>query len=82
MNRSCFTIAAIAAAVSIPLYSSAQKSSTGSPDTAVSVAFGAFVDGYYAYDFGRPRVIDRPFTTQAVRHNEFNVNLAYVEAKL
>ena len=50
------------------------------PDTAVTVAFGGFVDSYYAYDFGRPVNFDRPFTTQAVRHNEFNVNLAYVEA--
>ena len=53
-----------------------------SPDTAVTVAFGGFVDSYYAYDFGRPVNFDRPFTTQAVRHNEFNVNLAYVEAKV
>jgi hypothetical protein len=53
-----------------------------SPDTAVTVSFGGFVDTYYAYDFGRPGNFDRPFTTQAVRHNEFNVNLAYVEAKV
>jgi len=53
-----------------------------SPDTAVTLSFGGFVDGYYAYDFGRPANFDRPFTTQAARHNEFNVNLAYVEVKL
>jgi hypothetical protein len=53
----------------------------GSPDTAVTVSFGGFVDSYYAYDFGRPANFDRPFTTQAARHNEFNVNLAYFEAK-
>ena len=53
-----------------------------SPDTTVTVSFGGFVDSYYAYDFGRPLNFDRPFTTQAVRHNEFNVNLAYVEAKV
>jgi hypothetical protein len=53
-----------------------------SPDTAVTVAFGGFVDSYYAYDFGRPVNFDRPFTTQAERHDEFNVNLAYVEAKV
>jgi hypothetical protein len=41
-----------------------------SPDTAVTVSFGGFVDNYYAYDFGRPVNFDRPFTTQAVRHNE------------
>jgi hypothetical protein len=52
------------------------------PDTAVTVSFGGFVDSYYAYDTGRPKNFDRPFTTQAVRHNEFNINLAYVEAKV
>lgn len=63
------------------------STSTGSDsasraDTAVTVSFGAFVDSYYAYDFGRPKNFDRLFTTQAARHNEFNVNLGYVEAKL
>jgi len=52
-----------------------------SPDTAVTISFGGFVDNYYAYDFGRPVNFDRPFTTQAARHNEFNVNLAWVEVK-
>ncbi|HKR10346.1 MAG TPA: outer membrane beta-barrel protein [Gemmatimonadaceae bacterium] len=56
--------------------------SASAPDTSVKVSFGGFVDGYYAYDFGRPRDIDRPFTTQAVRHNEFNVNLAFFEARV
>jgi hypothetical protein len=61
---------------------SVAASATSSPDTTVTVSFGGFVDSYYAYDFGRPVNFDRPFTTQAVRHNEFNVNLAYVEAKV
>ena len=58
------------------------------PDTSVKVTFGGFVDGYYAWDFGRPPSFDRSFaggtifTTQPARHNEFNVNLAFVEAKL
>src|ERR1700674_414267 len=52
------------------------------PDTAVTVSFGGFVDSYYAYDFGRPVNFDRPFTTQAVRHNEFNANLVWLEAKV
>jgi len=51
-------------------------------DTAVKITFGGFVDGYYAYDVGRPINIDRAFTTQAARANEFNVNLAFVDATL
>ena len=58
------------------------------PDTTIKLSFGGFVDGYYAWDFGRPPTFDRsfaggaPFTTQPTRHNEFNINLAFIEAKL
>ena len=51
-------------------------------DSSVKVTFNAFIDGYYAYDFNRPPSIDRAYTTQPSRHNEFNINLAHVEAKL
>ncbi len=60
----------------------AGTSSTAAPDTAIKVTFGGFVDGYYAYDFNRPPSIDRSYTTQPARHNEFNINLAFVEAKV
>lgn len=53
------------------------------PDSATSptrVAVGAFIDGYFAWDSGRPRSLDRRWTTQPARHNEFNVNLAHIEA--
>jgi hypothetical protein len=51
-------------------------------DTVTRVTVGAFVDAYYAWDAGRPRALDRAWTTQPARHNEFNVNLAFVEAVL
>lgn len=50
------------------------------PDSTVRVRFGAFVDLYYAWDGSRPAGLDRPYTTQPARHNEFNVNLAHIEA--
>lgn len=52
------------------------------PDTAGKVNFGGYVDTYYAFDFNRPTAHDRAFTTQAARHNEFNINLAFLEATL
>ena len=58
------------------------------PDTSIKVSFGGFVDAYYAWDSSEPPTFDRSFaggtlfTTQPARHNEFNVNLAFVEAKL
>lgn len=47
------------------------------------VTFGAFVDTYYMYDFNSPggNSKSHPFT-QPSRHNEFNVNIALIEAKL
>lgn len=52
----------------------------GVPDSVPrpAVAVSGFVDFYYAFDFGRPATRDRAFTTQAVRHNEANVNLAAI----
>jgi hypothetical protein len=65
----------------------AGQDSTATPAAADSahgptVQFGGFVDAYYAWDAGRPDTFDRPYTTQPARHNEFNVNLAFLEARL
>jgi hypothetical protein len=51
-------------------------------DSGPKVTLGGFVDTYYAWDFDRPNDFQRAYTTQPVRHAEFNVNLAYLEAKL
>jgi hypothetical protein len=51
-------------------------------DTSLSLSVGGFLDTYVAYDMGRPRALDRAYTTQPARHNEFNVNLAFVELGL
>lgn len=51
---------------------------TAQDTTRPVVAWSGFVDSYYAWDGGRPATFDRVFTTQAVRHNEFNINLAHV----
>ncbi|HXB23157.1 MAG TPA: outer membrane beta-barrel protein [Gemmatimonadaceae bacterium] len=58
------------------------QASTPAADTTPKITFGAFIDGYYAWDFDRPYNFDRAYTTQPARHAEFNINLAYVEAKL
>ena len=53
-----------------------------SKDSSRSIVIGAFVDAAYAFDVNRPATRDRAFTTQPARHNEFNVNLAFVEATI
>jgi hypothetical protein len=47
-----------------------------------TVRIAAFADAYYGWDVGRPALRDRAYTTQAVRHDEFNINLAHLEATL
>ena len=46
------------------------------------VKLGGFLDTYYAFDPNRPKSHEREFTTQPVRDNEFNINLAYIDAVL
>ncbi|HEY0779406.1 MAG TPA: outer membrane beta-barrel protein [Gemmatirosa sp.] len=76
------------APTSPPVATDTSARTPAAPDTTPKVTFGGFFDGYYAYDFDRPPSRDRSFaggglfTTQPARSNEFNVNLAYVEAKL
>ncbi len=76
---------AVIAALVAPAALVSQVPDTSKPlaaDTSIHVALGGYVDGYFAYDFGKPRNIDRALTTQAVRHDEFNINLAYIDATL
>ena len=79
-------LAALSLAAGVPVQ---RATSQGTPtDSTPKVTFGAFVDGYFAWDAGRPPSLDRSFaggalfTTQPARHNEFNINLAFVEVKL
>lgn len=64
-------------------------------ETKPLVTFGGYIDTYYLYDFNQPvpneRIIGTPnnvpgsiaqVASTANRHNEFNINLAYLDAKL
>lgn len=53
-----------------------------SPDSTPKLSVGGFVDAYYAWDVRQPYNFDRTYTTQPARHDEFNINLAFVEAKV
>jgi hypothetical protein len=48
---------------------------------AGKTTFGGFVDMYYAYSFQGNPTRTRAFTTQPLRHNEFNLNLGIVDVK-
>jgi hypothetical protein len=83
--RTAWLIAAVLVGSTSTGAGQAGDTTAGKPavaDTAPTIRFGAYVDGYYAWDFNRPATFDRAYTTQPARHAEFNVNLAFVEAKL
>lgn len=48
--------------------------------TSVTFKTEGFLDTFYAYDSNRPHGNKRAFTTQAARHNQPTVNLAYLGA--
>lgn len=50
-------------------------------DSSHQVTFSGFIDAYYAYDFNNPANHERPnFLYNHKRHNEFNINLAFLKA--
>jgi hypothetical protein len=54
------------------------QDSTKSQDSPIS--FTGFAEAYYSYDFNKPANNNRPFFLYSHnRHNEFNINLAYVK---
>lgn len=45
------------------------------------VTVGGYIDTYYSYDFNQPVDGNRPYFVSMGRHNEVNINLAYVDIK-
>lgn len=45
------------------------------------IVIGGYVDTYYGFDFSQPKGGERPYAVSSSRHNEVNINLAYVEVK-
>lgn len=50
-------------------------------DSSGKFSLGAFIDTYYSCDFNNPFDMNRVYTTQPLRHNEFNINLATIDLK-
>ncbi|MEX1189396.1 MAG: outer membrane beta-barrel protein [Bacteroidia bacterium] len=66
-----------------PQRSIAQIANTGMVEQMDSsalgkITFSGMVDVYYGYDFNEPKGSDRPYFVSSARHNEVNVNLAYL----
>jgi Putative beta-barrel porin-2, OmpL-like. bbp2 len=50
-------------------------------DSSANLSFSGYAEAYYTYDFNKPSDHNRPaFIYNHNRHNEFNLNLAFVKA--
>lgn len=58
------------------------KDFSAEPILPKSLKLGAFVDAYYLNNNNLPKSTERKFTTQGVRNNEFNINLAHIDVKV
>lgn len=45
------------------------------------ISVEGYIDSYYAYDFNQPADGNRSYFVSMARHNEFTINLAYIDLK-
>jgi hypothetical protein len=45
------------------------------------ISIGGLVDTYYGFDFNSPNSKNRDYSVSSSRHNEFNINLTYLDIK-
>ncbi|MBK9192094.1 MAG: outer membrane beta-barrel protein [Crocinitomicaceae bacterium] len=62
----------------------AQVTNTATLDTTGgqqigNTSIGAYLDAYFGYDFNEPAGKDVPLFVSSARHNEFNINLAFID---
>lgn len=50
-------------------------------DSTKTVSLEGYADIYFGYDFNEPSDKNRPYFVSHSRHNEFNINLAYLSLK-
>jgi hypothetical protein len=79
------TVALIAFFCFSTYYTAAQtdsnKVTTAVPPAASPLSFSGYIETYYSYDFGNPSNHTRPaFIYSHNRHNEVNLNLAFIKA--
>jgi hypothetical protein len=67
--------------VDMPTSASAQDSLTQKENLLKKFTFNGYAEAYYSYDFNQPENNDRPpFIYNFNRHNEVNINLAFIKA--
>lgn len=80
MQKICFSI--IVLLLSIQTNGNAQFISfSPTNDSTKQVTIEGYADIYFGFDFNQPQDASRPYFVSHSRHNETNVNLAYISVK-
>ncbi|MCU0401545.1 MAG: porin [Algoriphagus sp.] len=69
---------------SIPSFSQVTNSglmNTSSGEHLGNLSIGAYIDAYFGYDFSRPESGEIPYFVSSNRHNEANINLAFLDVR-
>ncbi len=76
MNRLLLLVSLLLSSICI-----AQTENEGEAEEPPAVTFSGFLEAYYSYDFDNPDDHKRPFFLYSYnKHNEVNINLAYLKA--
>lgn len=67
--------------LTLSVHAQAVDSSYAETPVNSKISIEGAVDVYYGYDFSEPLARERLYTTQAYRHNEFNLNWGYIRAR-
>ncbi|WP_147313935.1 porin [Deminuibacter soli] len=73
-----FILAAIKARSQTVLYNGLLNGDTSQP---ARLTLEGYVDAYFAFDGNQPKTSDRLYVVSNSRHNEININLAYISLK-
>jgi len=61
------------------IFSEGNSQNSKIQENSLPLKFGAFVDSYHSSNFNKPSSRERAYTTQSVRNDEFNINLAHID---
>ena len=75
------SISSIILIVLFPFSLYSQNSSDTTKQKLIPLTVEGYIDTYFSFDFNEPENSIRPYSVSYTRHNEFNINLAYVSLK-
>lgn len=74
-------LSTIALALKAQVINPASMDTSSTEERKGKISIGGYADTYYAYNFNKPTNQENPYAVSSSRHNEFNINLAFLDLK-